>query len=73
MVYQKSSKLVKLIENKQNISKYQLSEIQVNSILELKLQKLTAYGINEIETEIKKLSDLIIYFKKNIKIKKRVI
>ena len=68
----KSSKLVKLIENKQNISKYQLSEIQVNSILELKLQKLTAYGINEIETEIKKLSDLIIYFKKILKSKKEL-
>ena len=68
----KSSKLVQLIENKKNISKYQLSEIQVNSILELKLQKLTAYGINEIETEIKKLSDLIIYFKKILKSKKEL-
>ncbi len=68
----KSSKLVQLIENKKNISKYQLSEAQVNSILELKLQKLTAYGINEIETEIKKLSDLIIYFKKILKSKKEL-
>ena len=42
------------------IEKYQLGEIQVNSILELRLQKLTAFGINEIETEIKKLSELII-------------
>jgi len=58
----KSSKLVSLIEKKQSVSKYQLSEIQVNSILDLKLQKLTAYGINEIENEIKKLSDLIIYY-----------
>ncbi len=49
-----------------------MSEIQVNSILELKLQKLTAYGINEIETEIKKLSDLIIYFKKILKSKKEL-
>ena len=66
----KSSKLVSLIEKKQSISKYQLSEIQVNSILDLKLQKLTAYGINEIETEIKKLSDLIIYYNKILKSKK---
>ena len=60
----KSTKLVKLIEKKQSVSKYQLTEIQVNSILDLKLQKLTAYGINEIETEIKKLSELIVYFNK---------
>ncbi|MAV56454.1 MAG: DNA gyrase subunit A [Candidatus Pelagibacter sp.] len=66
----KSSKLVKLIEKKQSVSKYQLTEIQVNSILDLKLQKLTAYGINEIETEIKKLSELIIYFNKILKSKK---
>ena len=66
----KSTKLVKLIEKKQSVSKYQLTEIQVNSILDLKLQKLTAYGINEIETEIKKLSELIIYFNKILKSKK---
>ena len=50
----KSSKLVSLIEKKQNVSKYQLSKTQVESILELKLQKLTAFGISEIEEEIKK-------------------
>jgi DNA gyrase subunit A len=66
----KSSKLVLLIEKKKNILKYQLSEEQVNSILELKLQKLTAFGINEIETEIKKLSEMIVYFNKLIKSKK---
>jgi Type IIA topoisomerase (DNA gyrase/topo II, topoisomerase IV), A subunit len=58
----KSSKLVSLIEKKQNISKYQLTTTQVDSILELRLQKLTAFGISEIEEEIKKLSDLIIYY-----------
>ena len=68
----KSSKLVSMIEKKQNLSKYQLSEIQVNSILELRLQKLTAFGINEIETEIKKLSELIIYYNKIIKSKKEL-
>ncbi len=68
----KSSKLVSIIERKKNISKYQLSELQVNSILELRLQKLTAFGINEIETEIKKLSDLIIYYNKILKSKKEL-
>ena len=68
----KSSKLVSMIEKKQNLSKYQLSETQVNSILELRLQKLTAFGINEIETEIKKLSELIIYYNKIIKSKKEL-
>ena len=61
-----------MIEKKQNISKYQLSELQVNSILELRLQKLTAFGINEIETEIKKLSDLIVYYNKILKSKKEL-
>ena len=61
-----------MIEKKQNISKYQLSELQVDSILELKLQKLTAFGINEIEIEIKKLSDLIIYYNKILKSKKEL-
>ena len=68
----KSTKLVSMIEKKQSLSKYQLSEIQVNSILELRLQKLTAYGINEIETEIKKLSELIIFYNKIIKSKKEL-
>ena len=68
----KSTKLVSMIEKKQSLSKYQLSETQVNSILELRLQKLTAYGINEIETEIKKLSELIIYYNKIIKSKKEL-
>ena len=68
----KSSKLVSLIEKKQNTNKYQLTDLQVNSILELKLQKLTAYGINEIENEIKKLSELIIYFNKILKSKKEL-
>ncbi len=69
----KSSKLVSLIEKKQNISKYQLSTIQVAAILDLRLQKLTAYGIVEIESEIKELSKLIIYFNKLIKSKKELL
>ncbi len=68
----KSSKLVALIEKKQSVTKYQLSDNQVNSILDLRLQKLTAFGINEIENEIKKLSDLIVYFNKILKSKKEL-
>jgi DNA gyrase subunit A len=68
----KSVKLIALIEKKKNISIYQLSIEQVNSILELKLQKLTAYGISEIETEINKLSNLIIDFNKIINSKKEL-
>tara|TARA_B100000029_G_scaffold103287_1_gene93755 strand:+ start:783 stop:3356 length:2574 start_codon:yes stop_codon:yes gene_type:complete len=66
----KSTKLVSLIEKKQNISKYQLTNTQVEAILELKLQKLTSFGISEIEDEIKKLSELIVYYNKIIKSKK---
>ena len=38
--------------------------------MELKLQKLTAYGIGEIESEILKLSDLIVEYNKIISSKK---
>jgi len=69
----KSLKLIKLIENKKGKNLYSLSEKQVLSILELKLQKLTALGINEIEIEIKKLSDLIINYKKIINSKKELL
>ena len=68
----KSIKLVALIEKKRNISSYQLSNVQVESILELRLQKLTAYGISEIETEINKLSNLIIEYNKIINSKKEL-
>jgi len=67
----KVSKLVKLVEKK-SLTKYKLSEEQVNSILDLKLQKLTAFGINEIEEEIKKLSSLIIHYNKILKSKKEL-
>ena len=60
----KTQKFIKLIDNKNSTSAYSFSEEQVNSILELRLQKLTALGINEIESEIKKLSDLIVQYKK---------
>ena len=62
----KSAKLIKLVDNKNYKGSYNLSEEQVISILELRLQKLTALGINEIEIEIKKLAELITKFKKII-------
>ncbi len=68
----KTSKFIKLIENKNTKSSYTFSEPQVISILELRLQKLTALGISEIELEIKKLSDLIIHYKKIINSKKEL-
>ena len=52
-----------MIEKKKNISSYNLSSNQVDAILELRLQKLTAYGIGEIESEISNLSKSIIEFK----------
>ena len=68
----KTSKFIKLIENKNTKNSYSFSEPQVISILELRLQKLTALGISEIELEIKKLSDLIIQYKKIINSKKEL-
>jgi len=69
----KSQKFIKLIENKKVSSQYTLTEPQVNAILELRLQKLTALGINEIELEINKLSNLIINFKKILSSKKELL
>ena len=62
----KTSKLIKLVDTKNYKGNYSLSEEQVVSILELRLQKLTALGINEIEVEIKKLAELITKYKKVI-------
>ena len=69
----KSAKLIKLIEGKNNKNPYSLSENQVASILELRLQKLTALGIDEIEIEIKKLSELIVKYKKIINSKSELL
>ena len=66
----KSIKMISLIEKKKNISTYQLSSEQVDAILELKLQKLTAFGIGEIEAEISKLSKMIIEYNKILNSKK---
>ena len=68
----KSQKIIYLIEDKKNKNLYSFSELQVNAILELRLQKLTALGINEIELEIKKLSDEIKSYKKIISSKKEL-
>ena len=66
----KSLRIISLIEKKKNITIYQLSLDQVLAILELKLQKLTTFGINEIEEEILKLSKLIVEYNKIISSKK---
>ena len=62
-----------MLENKKSKSSYAFTEQQVISILELRLQKLTALGINEIENEIKKLSEMINNFKKIINSKKTLL
>ncbi len=69
----KTSKLIKLIKSEKGGSSYRLSEHQVNSILELRLQKLTAFGINEIENEIKKLASLISNYERILKSKKELL
>ena len=68
----KTSKLIKLIKSERSGNNYTLSENQVVAILELRLQKLTAFGISEIETEIKKLSTLIKEYQKILKSKKEL-
>ena len=69
----KSQKLISLVEGKKSKGIYSLSEPQVLAILELRLQKLTALGINEIEVEIKKLAELITKYKKIISSKKELL
>jgi len=69
----KSLKLISLIEDKKSKNLYSLTGSQVVAILELRLQKLTALGINEIELEIMKLADLIRGYKKIINSKKELL
>ena len=69
----KASKLIKLVDTKNYKGKYILSINQVISILELRLQKLTAIGINEIEVEIKKLAQEISDYKKIINSKNELL
>ncbi len=68
----KTSNLIKLIKAEKGGNSYKLSENQVIAILDLKLQKLTAYGINEIQDEIKKLATLIKEYEKILKSKKEL-
>ena len=69
----KSQKTISLIENNKSKGIYTLSDPQASAILDLRLQKLTALGINEIESEIKKLSELINRYKKIISSKKELL
>jgi len=68
----KTSKLINLIKSEKTSGSYKLSEKQVVAILELRLQKLTAFGIKEIETEINKLAVLIKELEKLLKSKKEL-
>ena len=68
----KTNNLVKLIKTEKGGSSYSLSEEQVDAILELRLQKLTAFGINEIESELKKLAVQINEYEKILKSKKEL-
>ena len=65
-------KLIKLVEGSKTKSSYKLINEQVISILELRLQKLTALGISEIEIELKKLTELITNYKKILNSKKEL-
>jgi len=69
----KSQKMISIVEAKMKKNIYTLTEPQVIAILELRLQKLTALGINEIEVEIKKLAELIAKYKKIISSKKELL
>ena len=63
----KKSKLDKNILNINELSDldhYQLSDFQVKAILDLRLQKLTAIGYDEINNELSELYGLIIKLKK---------
>ena len=66
----KTSGLLKLVSGEKAKDSYTLSEKQVVSILELRLQKLTSFGIKEIESEIKTLGDFISKNEKILKSKK---
>tara|TARA_Y100000590_G_scaffold274281_1_gene307957 strand:+ start:6 stop:2309 length:2304 start_codon:yes stop_codon:yes gene_type:complete len=68
----KTGQLLKLIDSKKSKGTYSLSDKQVIAILDLRLQKLTAFGIKEIETEIKKLAIQINRYEKLLKSKKEL-
>ena len=68
----KTNRLINLVSFERVKVSYSLSETQVLAILELRLQKLTAFGINEIETEIKKHAELIKKYETLLKLKKEL-
>jgi len=56
-----------------NIKEYQLTDYQVKAILDLRLQKLTAIGHDEINGELNELYNLIIKLKKILNNKKELV
>ena len=56
-----------------NIKEYQLTDYQVKAILDLRLQKLTAIGYDEINEELNELYNLIIKLKKILNNKKELV
>ena len=68
----KTTKLIKLINSEKGGNVYKLSENQVIAILELRLQKLTAFGVGEIEAEVNRLANLIKGYEKILKSKKEL-
>ncbi|MEK9680226.1 MAG: DNA gyrase subunit A [Pelagibacteraceae bacterium] len=69
----KLDKNILKINELNEIKEYQLSDHQVKAILDLRLQKLTAIGYEEINNELKLLYDLIIKLKKILNDKKELI
>jgi len=69
----KLDKNILKINELNEIKEYQLSDHQVKAILDLRLQKLTAIGYEEINNELKLLHDLIIKLKKILNDKNELI
>ncbi len=69
----KTLKFIRLAETKKANGIYNLSEKQVDAILDLKLQRLTAIGISEIELELNKIIQIIAKLKKIINSKKELL
>ena len=61
------------INDLNNIKEYQLTDYQVKAILDLRLQKLTAIGHDEINGELNELYNLIIKLKKILNNKKELV
>ncbi len=68
----KLDKNILSINDLSQINEYQLTDHQVKAILDLRLQKLTAIGYQEINDELKELYDVIIKLKKILNDKKEL-